>query len=359
MRKPRYKPFLLLMLPFLLLARASVGWAAPLAQARTTGLRVSLESSTTNTFKLKIDSLSGSEKLGHRINVLVIENPTRLVVDVAGVSSKAAQTVPVRNSKISALRIGVHPDKTRIVLDVGGDDAPEYEISEEGEIMFSFGGSAQKDENEDDLPRPLATPKKSVEIKELPNLAPKKVQPEATPEPTPRIIEDKPNPDDSDELPAILKKKPPKEDDLLDDLDRSSESSSGAKSSSAESSDDGSLDEEIPAITNQPGTGMVKAIYYQTLSDTGAPAVTLDIDGLDSYSLNKRKPDLYELVIQNAHLSGKHLSLPQFPPDTFKGFSVIVAREEGGNVFLKIYVEENVKLFPFVAKGQLWLKVSQ
>jgi hypothetical protein len=336
---PQYK-ILLFLLVISVFGLENSAFAAPLAQARTSGLKVALESSRANTFRLKIESLAGREDFAHRINILVIENPIRLVIDVAGVSSKASQSIPVKNSKISSLRIGVHPDKTRIVIDVTGIDAPEYEISDNGEVTFSFVGQSA-DSDVEEPARPVATPKPIIEIKEIPTL-PKK---EPIAQPTPRIAPTpKPITEVDEDLPPILapKKKPPP---VIEDIE--------------ESSSDDSVDEEIPAIAKQPGTGLVKSIYYQTLSDTGAPAVTLDIEGLDSYSLNKRKPDLYELVIQNAHLAGKHLSLPQFPPDTFKGFSVIVGREEGGNVFLKIYVEENVKLFPFVAKGQLWLKVSQ
>lgn len=111
------------------------------------------------------------------------------------------------------------------------------------------------------------------------------------------------------------------------------------------------------------GKGAIDAIYYQMTSNTKVPALAINLSGFNesdlNYTLNRRAPDQFELTIDGAHFAGPHLGLAQFPPDSFKGFTVVQAAEEGGKVVVKIYVEENTKLFPFTSKGQLWLRVGQ
>jgi len=323
---------------FVSIVTGSPAFAAPLADVKTSALNVSLSSSGSQAYALSVQPLPGKVNGKIQTDVLLIENPLRLVVDIPGVPSKTSQNVTVKSANVTGLRIGVHKEKTRVVIDIAGNEKPEYEVRDSGVIAFTFGGasapaedssveSEPAQESEPDLtglglttPEPEKTPKGAAAEEEAPEWS-AEPSPKATPTPKPTPTE--------------------------------------APRKDADQADSESADPDIPAITAQPGTSVVKAIYYQTMNNTTVPAVVFDMEGLDTYALNKKKPDQYELVIQNAHLGGKHLLLPQFPPDSFKGFSVIVASEEGGNVFVKIYVEENVKLFPFTAKGQLWLKVAE
>ncbi|MBP9837420.1 MAG: hypothetical protein KBC84_01770 [Proteobacteria bacterium] len=114
------------------------------------------------------------------------------------------------------------------------------------------------------------------------------------------------------------------------------------------------------AVTEGSKSGIaVSSIYYQVTENTKLPAVAIDAPNLKSYALTKITPELYELTMEDAHLAGNHLSLPQFPPENFRGFSVVVAREEKSKVVLKIFVEDGTRLFPFIANNQLWIKVAE
>ena len=114
-----------------------------------------------------------------------------------------------------------------------------------------------------------------------------------------------------------------------------------------------------PSIPTAGGSATVKGIFYQTTRNSSVSSLMIDIDNINAYTLTQRKANAYELVLENAKLAGRHLTLPQFPPDTFKGFEVVLANQDGNNVIVKVYVEDDVTLSPFIAEDQLWLKVNQ
>lgn len=353
--------FILTVIPTLGIGLLAVNPAAasPLAHAKASGLSVRLDGAARGQYRLVIDSASPQSRPPE---VLVVENPTRLVVDVPGVPSKSASSVAVRDGTVKAIRIGVHPDKTRIVLDIAGSALPEHRVVGTGVVEFSVAGAVEPLSEAAETPEPKATPTALPTALPKPSMEPT-ARPTSTPTPQPSPS---PKPTARETATATPTKAPivaPDEEDPLDLpplIDETPKPDTSKEVEPTPPAGETEIDPDIPAVSHQPGTGaVIQTIYYQTMNNTKVPAVAFEIEGMDTYSLNKKKPDLYELVIQNARLGGKHLSLPQFPPDTFRGFSVIVPREEDGNVFVKIYVEENVKLFPFIAKGQLWLKVAQ
>jgi hypothetical protein len=325
--------------------------AAPLARASATHLSASLEAGSKGFYRLSLRSADTATKLPTP-NVMLIDNPTRLVIDVPGVSSKSAENVSVKDALVSGLRIGVHPDKTRIVVDIQGHYTPQYQINalpDGAEVVFSFGVSAHSDSADtseesftiqnhaaDEEPTPAVepTPKPRPTVEPLPLHTP-----EAVPTPGKFIKQEFGNTGVPEETPAARQT---------------------PQQNSSNPADDFDTDFDQPDRNNDAAAARtVTAIYYQTLNNTKVPAVAFDLKGEGPYSLKPIKSDLYELVLKSTRLAGKYLSLPQFPPDSFRGFSVIVARQEGADVHVKIYVEENTKLFPFISKGQLWLKVSR
>lgn len=111
--------------------------------------------------------------------------------------------------------------------------------------------------------------------------------------------------------------------------------------------------------TGKPLSGaMLEGISYRTIENSGASAVVLNTKELETYSLSRSKANLYELILQNTKLAGSHLGHPQFPPEKFKGFEVVIARQKDDDVELKIHTESGVKLSPFRVKDEIWLKVS-
>ena len=77
-----------------------------------------------------------------------------------------------------------------------------------------------------------------------------------------------------------------------------------------------------------------------------------------NYTINQVSKNSYELAIPGAKLKGPHLTFPQFPPDSFKGFKFFQASESATGVSVKIEVEEGVVLSPYLAMGKLWIKAE-
>ncbi len=338
-------------------------------------------------------------------SMLVVENPLRFVIDVPGIGSRASQTVAVHDAEIGALRVGSHPDKTRIVLDLKGSAAPQYSAvpgASGTKILVSFTGQAPRADTvaaADEEPVPPPAPKRS------PVPAPTK-PPSAKASPGPHedierrideLLSEKngghrtpdaagtehpgtggeragrgkaPPPGRGEKASAAFPAageefdNPPEKDPGAEDGAEEPAPSRGGKSPGGGRTEPGRTDSakgEGSRAEPLTGTGssVVRALYYQTTNNTTVAALAIDLDKLDDFTLNRTAPDLYELTIQNARLAGPYLRLAQFPPDSFKGFSVVMAEERGSTVVVKIFVEENTKLFPFTSKNQLWLRVGQ
>ena len=59
--------------------------------------------------------------------VFTVDNPPRIVADITKTKVRKNETISVKNSKsISQIRLGSHPDKARVVVDLIGSTAPVY-----------------------------------------------------------------------------------------------------------------------------------------------------------------------------------------------------------------------------------------
>lgn len=316
------------------------------------GLRVQLEDSpsASSTFRMTITPV-GTEVVTP--SVFSLNNPPRLVVDIPNFSVKRTKDISLRSTDLRQLRFGVHPDKLRLVVDLKpGKREPGYRIEQPSghQAVVVFGSSlplvAQElDDASGNAPsqpvqrtpfiregsKPLDdTVKKDTDqiLSELARAS--KTDPSKLP--PARVVTPSTVPDKADE--TLVKREP-------DDVDVT----------------------PAPNVIKKPdaaqGGAKVEGIIYAAAPGTPEPAVQIQVRDLQNYSLQKKKKNIYELTLDNATLSGSHLSLPQFPPDTFEGLEVIIARQEEQNVVLKIYVAETTVLTPYRAQGQLWIKVKK
>lgn len=136
-------------------------------------------------FVLSLERAEGDGPL--TADVFSLENPVRLVVDVPNVAVQSAKQVELRNDKVSALRIGIHPNKMRIVIDSRLRQAPVYSVAADDSgtglrIVFSFAAVSQPRVGEefDVMPEPSGQSATSA-----PAVAP---SPPAAPVPTAGIL---------------------------------------------------------------------------------------------------------------------------------------------------------------------------
>jgi hypothetical protein len=71
-----------------------------------------------------------------RASSFVVSSPPRIVIDLEGTRIRKNSALPVPNNPIlKQIRIGAHPEKLRIVLDVNSDPPPQYDLREDGRVV--------------------------------------------------------------------------------------------------------------------------------------------------------------------------------------------------------------------------------
>jgi hypothetical protein len=358
--------FALLLLPFI--ATESASAAPTLAQLSAGPLDLKLVelSSSTNSkkFQLQIIPRNGVESLSADLtaNVFAIKDPTRLVIDIPNFVAGQQQSKRLNHSEVSRIRLGVHKNKTRVVIDLTSAGSPSYDIRSDAGlgalvVDFTILGAVGKT-TPPSTPTPIAIPSPTPKLT-APTIAIEDPVPTPVAEPTisktPIFTRDSPP---TGSVPNITPKSTPSAEPTKETM---------PSASTIPSLPDVGEQTNTPSLTELPGlpgntTGataaLVKGIYYQTEKNSDISSVMIDVDGLNTYSLTQRDGNSFELLLEGAKLKGKHLSLPQFPPDTFRGFEVIIANERGSDVVVKIYVEDEVSLTPFIVKGKLWLRAK-
>lgn len=90
-------------------------------------------------------------------NAFELEDPSRVVLDLWGVdNSIGSSRVPVDTEELAGVRIGRHPEKTRIVFDSDLPAPPNHSIEKSGDtIVVTFGETAVEAAPAADLEEPL------------------------------------------------------------------------------------------------------------------------------------------------------------------------------------------------------------
>ncbi len=331
--------------------------AAELASLTESGLGITL-SSDAGRYSISITPQTGLAGLKHDLtaNVFGVDNPPRLVIDIPGFKASAQKSLAIDDALFSALRTGVHADKLRVVFDLRSAAPPQYNISPDAASQALV---VQLDFSQ----APVIAPPTVVA---QPPTTPVKTAPEpaqtaalAAPAPT-RMPEqlDAPAPiapirvpeQTVDFIPAPAAAPPPQNQDSLLSPEQAEEQLNADISQA--------MKETLPDAAVGP-SATISGIYYQSPKDSTVSSVLIDVAGLNTYSLRQRGANKYELLLKNTQLIGDHLALPQFPPDTFSGFEVILAKTAGRDTIIEIFVDDQVKLSPFLAKGKLWIKTAK
>ena len=335
-----------------------------LASVEESGLRVVLNQLSPAKFELVLKPAKSIQKTNpdFTVNVFAVENPLRIVADIPKFVSKSPKAAAVSSTFITSLRLGVHADKTRIVLDLGAGSVPQYGVRPDKErgalvVDISFAEEAAPPQKVE----PAATAAPADE-----NIDEDFNQWEAAKAKKEREVEKAAEKGKSESEPATLKQSAagelpkeqiepqPQQTAGIDD-EAAQKLQAQQKEAAEQTAQMREPDQPQPRTT----TGLVKGIYYQAAKINELGSVMIDAEGVTRYSLKQPEANKYELTIFDCSLAGAYLTLPQFPPDTFAGFQLIVAAPQGNSVLLKIYTEEDIKLSPYMAQGRLWVKAAK
>jgi hypothetical protein len=101
----------------------------------------------------------------------------------------------------------------------------------------------------------------------------------------------------------------------------------------------------------------LKGIDFQEIREEKTTAVVLNVGSSVQYEMKQAQDDLFELRLSNTKVQGIDISIPHFTPEElYQGFEVVVARQLGKNVVVRIYTDTNTKPMAFPKAGMLWIK---
>ena len=286
--------------------------------------------------------------------VFWLKQPSRLVVDVMDFSSSSAYKEEVRNVDIAAIRTGIHKEKVRVVIDIREELVPDYKSGFDAStggffVDFSFSGRKSASVDSQTKPKPEELTQLGKKPREIITRRPEPV-PSADEismiikEDTPKIKRPKQiiPPAGVVEVPKPRKAKPPK---------------TATKSTPIKIKEEPKAVKK-PAPKKATSSSILAAIEFRELLGQESSALFIDINNPANFSLEKKDSSVYELTLEKTKLKGVNLSLPQFPPDAFEGFEVVVCRQRGEDVVVRIYTPEGTTLTPFRAQGKLWVKAK-
>ena len=167
-----------------------------IGELKSDGLSISVLSAGSESFAIEISNkgvpVSAPE-------IFTLENPPRLVIDLPKIEVRGSKKAEIKNGMITGIRLGVHPGKARIVVDLGSATPPTFAVSEGSAtkplaVRVNFSGTAvAADETTapaeipdlSDLPKPdpepVAVAPKKVPVEKAPIEVAKQEPPKAEP----------------------------------------------------------------------------------------------------------------------------------------------------------------------------------
>lgn len=355
------------------------------------GLSISLSEKANGSFRVAIKTNQKSIST----EILALENPSRLVVDVLDVKSNSSLSQTITHPLFTSLRIGVHPSKTRLVFDINHPRQPFFTENKNGnELIIDLG-----------LPGISKPPVEAVEPQVEAPVAPTQVEPvavtpavEATPkeapvvkehtkepaivkeEPTPVAIEEevKVTPPVEQKAPEVEAVKPVEAVEVeTPEATTAAENEAVVEPIAPEATTETSEKEKlevVPGIEEQdtslessdggffPETqerALIKDILFKRTQDR-ENAIAIQVENLGRYSFIKSAEQSYSLVIENAKAEEEeNIMLTQFPPEGYQGIEAVTAYRKGKNIIVKVWVEKNVTLLPYRQGAELWIKAGK
>lgn len=279
----------------------------------------STENATTETVRLAYPKGSN-----HKPKVFYVPNPHRLVVDFAGARSVDNLTFPIASPVLlSKVRIGAHPNKLRVVLDISSEDLPSYTFEEfSGGLTITLSDksllvSRSTDNTERQAPSILAIKRETNTSKEA-SVAPEPVKTDGTHAllQSPTLITTQADiPKEPTSTKTKLTREPAPEGPLLTNLD----------------------------------------FRYLEEEQKKNPVIVLSLTTRPNFTIRQEKAGVYKVYIKGHKLGSKRLKLPFFPPHDFEGMNGMKLTEGKKGVVLTLLLEPGSKLKSFTREKEIFL----
>lgn len=277
-----------------------------------------------------------------KANAFHLKNPKRIVLDIVTDDiTRGAKVLAYDNPVVAGMRIGIHPDKVRIVLDIKASAELRYKWSSSGTGLYvsiaGSGGTVQP-------PRPAPTPTLAAEPMEIvePTTQPKaeviiKTDPVIEPEPAPTqaLIIPEPEPVEIEDEPYT-----------------------GSLETIDESDVEPSIPiDEIDTVSKEKRIQLLRNIRFAVKKDSGDPTLRLILNNRPEFQVEKKSERKYVISLPGSDLQSAVLELVRYPPQDFIGMLSVKATLTETGVDIGIAVDPGYRV-EAVTKGQeIWVQV--
>lgn len=333
------------------------------------------------------------------LDVFMIENPYRLVVDAHGASTRIARNIKTGTCPIiKGIRFGNHPDKVRLVIDLGEENPPKFTWRESpGEILIILQDASSAAIGSDKLTEVTATPVTAIETH---TLAPTSIpftrtvpkveilglgrKPKEVPEKTPAIVpvtstntsKTLPTADATwtafETLPPEAAPTPtasatPTLFPTLTLIPTHTASVAPTKTPSPFPTIEPTVAKPTvtkPTVTKPTALSQILPTD-QALTDLvfaynqrdRAPLIRLLFQRKPEFRLVKKDEKSYQISISDCSLKHDFLSLPQFPPHDFIGLTLVSPKTDRGGVEILVGVERGIRISALPKDNEIWVRL--
>jgi len=358
---------------------------------------------------------------GTGAKIFGLDGPPRIVVDVPGARLKRNDTLTVpSNGVVGKIRLGSHPDKVRMVLDLVTESLPHFTTkSGAGHVTIDIADvssntqagqtptphviptrphpeatatSLSTDRKHQPTIEPTAEPTISTETPKIPTQ-----QPEKTAQPTPSSTKsgalkeglDHKTPVSIGTPPAQAPTQPPltatptvtvarPTPTVIPTATQKGATPVPARTITATPTEsNGAQEHRLLAVpTGTPASGLVgdldrfggeldkgnqdltlMAYKFDYLQPGRMPVlkIVMNRDRIPA-EISKVDSKTYRIAVPACTLATSQLTLPQFPPADFVGFSMVVAQQVENRVEMTVTVDQGVRLGIFVRNSEIWVK---
>jgi hypothetical protein len=323
-----------------------------------------------------------------QVKAFTLADPPRVVVDFEGASIKKSEEFQAPdNEVIKTVRLGAHPQKIRVVLDMRRSTPPEYDwkAGKRQAVLKFFEGQAEAPTPDRTpsaaptrqpvtpntggspaatlptaAPQATTTPAKSetIAVTVSPTVA-QTATPATTPTAIATAIPDTAIP--ATGIPATPAQK------TLSDVEPKIPTQAGANGAAAAvqaapgvpakqgATDLGDLEKGASQPKAQSNF-LIMGYKFEYLADK-TPVLKIILNKPPSEAqISKVDEETYKIEIKDCGLDNEDLELPQFPPHDFVGFVMALAESVGKNTEVSISIEENVVLGTSIHGNEIWVK---
>ena len=290
-------------------------------------------------------SLKGSST--SKADAFTVSDPGRIVIDLPSSALKRGKNIPPTGlTRVSLIRIGVHPDKVRIVLDLTSSELPSLNLAK-GDKRLDITASWNTS------PSPTATqasPHQTGTETQVPpvlspsptgTLAPTASSPTGAPTSSP-VIE-----------PSMVSTATPSEAPTrtLTAKPTFTRTPTPVTTPTSTPTQLPTLTPTFPPIESPPLSGAapmarrsVSGLHFEYAEPDHSPFIRISLSEKSEYRFVKEKDKSYKITISRCALGVPSLALPQFPPNDFTGFTWVQVKENDGDIDVMVGVDDNTRV---------------